>query len=285
MNKIIINADDLGINDRTNKIIKEYINYGMISSATIITNTSYFSDALKTVSEYNNISYGVHLCIDEYYSLTQSNVLLNYGIIDNDNKFKKNAIYNISKPNKLLIKAIYEELYEQVYMINKNNIILSHIDSHHHFHTTNLWILDIIKKIADEFNIKYIRRPFSNKMIIRQANKYNYGRDVLNITKTKDKYKSKSSKVKRGVLFINKYIKERLWLSKASKLFSTTDKFYSYDMLYNNYEILKPYIQNKTIELMCHPGHPDYKTESDHVKNMLLKNKMNYELITYRDII
>jgi predicted glycoside hydrolase/deacetylase ChbG (UPF0249 family) len=285
MNKIIINADDFGISDQANKAIKEYIHHGFISSTTIITNTSCVGEALKTASMYNNISYGVHLCIDEFKSLTQSEVLLKYGIIDNDNIFKKNAIYNISKPDNILIKAIYDELYEQVSMIYNNNIILSHIDSHHHFHTTNLWILDIIKIIADEFDIKYIRRPFSNMMIIRKINKNNYCRDTLKTMKTKDRYKSKSSKVKRGALFIKKYIKEKIWLSKASKLFSTTDKFYSYDMLYNNYDILKPYIQNKTIELMCHPGHPDYKTESDHVKKKLLKNIMKYKLMTYRDII
>ena len=76
MKKLIINADDFGYSKENNEAIKEGFKAGIITSASIMTNTDYFDDAINSIlPEIPTINIGIHLNIIEGKSLTNPSML------------------------------------------------------------------------------------------------------------------------------------------------------------------------------------------------------------------
>src|SRR5690606_30596408 len=115
--------------------IEKLIKTGAISSTTIMANGKSLPLVEKIVHDHPEISYGVHLCMDEFDSLTGSDTLYKFGLIDNDGKFIRGAIFEIKDYPEELKRAIIGELSAQIDMLLSMGIPISHIDSHHHFHT------------------------------------------------------------------------------------------------------------------------------------------------------
>ncbi len=275
MTKIIINADDLGLNSIVNSEIERFIQDGLITSATMLANGEALEDAIRIAKTYNDISFGVHLCLDEYNSLTKSEVLRKFGIIDDDNVFTRQGVYKIKKTTKELRGAIYDELNAQIEVFVNAGIEISHIDGHHHCHTRNLWILEILSDLAQKYNINIIRRPSSNRIILRNHEFAIQKLSNIKVENLRLKYKT-FLWVTARVLF------NSVWIRRVKKKFRTTDKFYSYYTFYHNISVLKPLIKNKTIELMCHPGHPDYEIETNLIKERVLDNFIRCKYVSYK---
>jgi predicted glycoside hydrolase/deacetylase ChbG (UPF0249 family) len=283
MTSVIINADDLGINQFVNKSIEEFIKSNIISSATILSVGLAIEDAIGIAKENPNITYGIHLCLDEFSALTHSEELLNHGIVDEFNKFTKDGIYKIRKPTTVLKNALYDELLAQIQFVLSYGIPISHIDSHHHFHTKKIWILDIISQVAKLSNINKIRLPMSNLLTIRKSKRL-YADVLPQKSVATSSLSTSKSKLFRAFGLLEKMIYEKIWTYKAKKTFITADAFYSYTVLNDSFTALQPYIKDKTVELMCHPGHIKYDYESELIKQMALDDKLNYRLINYNQI-
>lgn len=86
---IIINADDLGKNHIVNEAIREALSLGVISSSTIMANSSSWEEVHAIVDENPQASFGVHLNLTEGKALTASSVFHQMNIVDNDNCFTK----------------------------------------------------------------------------------------------------------------------------------------------------------------------------------------------------
>lgn len=284
MINIIINADDLGVSLYVNKYIEDFIQKGLISSTTILSVGEALDDAVRIAKEYKQASFGIHLCLDEFTSLTHSPVLKKYGIIDEQNNFTREGIYAIKKPTSELRQAVYEELETQVKTLINKGVQISHFDSHHHFHAKSLWILEIVSSLASTYQINKIRRPFSDLLKIRQSRK---SADT-NLHEIKINSAKKQSgilrKINRAIALFEKLRTEKLWMQSAQKSFTITDAFYSYYVLSDLYAVLKPAEKYKTIELMCHPGHPEYEYETKLIKNLALSKNLEYKLINYNQL-
>lgn len=86
---IIINADDLGKNHIVNEAIREALSLGVITSSTIMANSSSWEEVHAIVDENPQASFGVHLNLTEGKALTASSVFHKMNIVDNDNCFTK----------------------------------------------------------------------------------------------------------------------------------------------------------------------------------------------------
>ena len=73
--KYIINADDFGKSEDVNKAIIHCIEERVINSTTIMANGLALPSAATYARSNPQISYGVHLVIDEMESLTKSMIL------------------------------------------------------------------------------------------------------------------------------------------------------------------------------------------------------------------
>lgn len=280
MTKVIINADDLGISLSVNKEIEKAINDGIISSATIIVNGDAFDDAVRIALSYPQISFGIHLNLIEFKSLTFSKKFKSCGVVDANDVFIEKAIYKVKSFDKELKDAIYEEFREQIQKLLDNGIVPSHLDSHQHVHSY-FPLMNIIIKLSKEFNIKKIRRPIPMSIGLIMHNRQF---ETVKIESDKKRTNNKKSFLIRGIKLIINVLKEKYWVYNVKKIATVADSFYAYRILYYNYSYLKNRTNSKVIELMCHPGHPAYETETKLLNKKELNNHMYYTMINYYDI-
>lgn len=254
-NRIIINADDCGKSKEVDNAIEECILNKKLTSTTIMANMDDFDGAVKLYANYQNtISFGCHLVLTEGHPMTQSMLLLNEGyFVERDGLFFFNRDkFMQNKLSKPVQKEVFKELSAQVNKLLDYGIAISHLDSHHHIHTKTS-ILPVVAEISKVFNINKIRR-------IR-----NYLPMSLD------------------------YLKRKVWRMYLAYLNSdihTTQFFDSFNSFYE-YAVKKHFVKNnKTIELMIHPGHPKelYKKEIDILMNTDLNTQLGGYLINYNQL-
>ena len=95
MKRIIINADDFGINATVTHAIEDMISRGIVTSTTIMANGVCLNDVKEIYDKYPNVSYGIHLCIAEFDSITKSDVLYKYGLTNSEGVFFKQELWNL----------------------------------------------------------------------------------------------------------------------------------------------------------------------------------------------
>lgn len=248
MHRIIVNADDFGVNQAVNREIERMIVEGAISSTTIMANGACLEEACSFAKTHPTVSYGVHLCLSEFDSITKSPILQKYGVTDKNGRFIRMAIFHLSKFPAELLCAIKEELLAQIRMIESYYLPLSHCDSHHHVHT--IWGLqNVFDEVLREEGFTKIRIAW---------------------------HESTYNKLRHPI----RSIKRELIIRFYKKRFKTTDAFYSYAD-YMGVAIKDPH---REVELMCHPGHPKYTTEYESVQHKKALAGGGISLITYNDL-
>lgn len=233
MKKVIINADDFGINKVVTEEIERLIEKGAISSTTVMANGSCLEQARNFANLHPKVSYGVHLCLSEFGSITKSKSLQRAGLIDENGVFLHKAIFHSRNlKEKYVIEAIRNELNAQIEVLKSLGFNISHADSHHHVHTIYP-LREVFAEVLQNSGIKRLRLGANFQTL----------RDKAHIMKWQ----------KRTLL--NRYYR---------KFFITTDKFCSFSDFSNG---VCPIHDGETFELMCHPGHPGSKYQ-DEVRRM-----------------
>lgn len=85
--KCIINADDLGLSQGVNDAILDALSRGIITSSTILANTTLWDDVCEIARSFPSASFGVYLNLTQGLAITDSDVLRKYGIVDGNNCF------------------------------------------------------------------------------------------------------------------------------------------------------------------------------------------------------
>jgi predicted glycoside hydrolase/deacetylase ChbG (UPF0249 family) len=251
MKQVIINADDFGINESVTSEIERMIQVGLVSSTTVMANGSCLEEVRKFASQHPEISFGAHLCLSEFESVTKSEELCRAGLTDETGAFVHKAVFSIKNLNDEGVRhAIREELNAQIDIVGSLGFQISHADSHHHVHT-----------------IPCLREVFASVIKERHITRIRLGNDF------------RSLKMRRHVI---------LWLQRERlnkfyrSQFITTDAFYSYAEFFK-YGMQK---KEKVVELMCHPGHPgqQYRDEVKLLEEGFSKNNCELKLINYNDL-
>ena len=235
---------------------------------------------LTRLNSYNNISVGVHLVLDEFQSLSRSETFARYGITDNQGVFQRDRINNFKSFPKDLQLAVKDELQMQINVIRKWRRNISHADSHHHVHN-NPAVLEIIVDLCRENNIPSIRRPYALTPWQRLRTSKKTGVKSTGRL-TSDKKQAQKSLFKKVLYEMNAMARynDSLHLLKS---FKTTDHFFSV-ATFLDLNIQQRKSKPKTIELMCHPGHPSYSTETSILAEPHLWKEMEVLLINYSEV-
>jgi len=153
--KIIINADDLGLDRRTNDAIFRLIDKRRVTSATLLANLPGLEEEEVTcrLPEFPYCSFGVHLNISEGPPLAPQAAL--GPILNGQGCFSGNAIRQV-KITSALRGAVYNEYAAQIERLLSLGVKISHIDSHHHVHTTP-GLFPVLKRIQKRFGIRKVR--------------------------------------------------------------------------------------------------------------------------------
>ena len=162
MARIIVNADDFGLNKKTNLAIYDAIMSKLISNTTLLANMEGFDHAIELIKGSPNISSKIGLHIN----LTQGKPLTNE--IATNSKFCSNGyfhgrirdtpIFHLNRKDK---NHVIMEIGAQLKKIKEAGIAISHVDGHHHIHT-ELGIFLPIKKILKNEGIKSMRISRTN---------------------------------------------------------------------------------------------------------------------------
>lgn len=250
--RIIINADDCGISEDVNLKIEEYINKGLITSTTIMSNMPDTIGAQRLYHTYKEqVSFGIHMNLTEGKPMRKSQLLLDKGLLieeHNDVIFNENNKIDQHIYTKEIENELFLELSAQIDNVLSHGIQISHIDSHHHTHTRP-YMLRILPKLLKEYGIDKVRRM------------RNYMPSIKN------------------------RIPRNLWwylIRMQAKGVRTTDYFAGYEefiKLWRNGFIK----QGAIIELMTHPGGYSQNSEGLLMESNLIK-ETKAKFINYNSI-
>jgi hopanoid biosynthesis associated protein HpnK len=158
MTKLIVNADDFGINDNVNVSILESFKNGILRSASLLANGEAFESAVQIIKSNPKLDIGVHLTLTDGKPVLDSPKLVS--LVNERGKFHNHAIdlserYFLSQ---LSFNEIKKEFTAQIEKILDNGINISHIDSHQHVHILPQ-IFSITSELANHYKIEYVRLP------------------------------------------------------------------------------------------------------------------------------
>ncbi len=286
MVQVIINADDFGINPIVTSEIERMIELGIVTSTTIMANGSCLDEVKRFALLHPKASFGIHLCLSEFDSITKSETLQRYGIIDSNGQFIKFAIFNVKRFPDDLKKAIKQELIAQVDIIKSLNIPISHIDSHHHVHTI-YQLHDVFEEVMACYGFNKIRLGTKVEPI-RMVRQRFFNRSESSVPageKTDGPIKTHRNIVKRIGSLLSATVYRYLLNRRLHSLYKTTDAFFSYSSFLQRLHE-REVIKYKAVELMCHPGHPgrNYQDEMHMVEAKIIETGSIIELISYNEL-
>jgi predicted glycoside hydrolase/deacetylase ChbG (UPF0249 family) len=144
--QLVVNADDFGFTPDVNEGIVEAHLQGILTATTLMANGAAFDDAVRLARQTPTLDIGCHLVLvsgnspvtGKPYPLTVAQLI---GAI---------ATREI---------RVYDELAAQVQRIVDAGIQPTHLDTHKHTHLAPP-VLDAVARLAQEFGIRWVRRPF-----------------------------------------------------------------------------------------------------------------------------
>jgi predicted glycoside hydrolase/deacetylase ChbG (UPF0249 family) len=251
--RIIINADDFGMNPSVNEAVLDLLARNRISSVSMLANASSVEDAARRIPAGLNCSFGVHLNLTQFAPLTrvsERGPLAN--CLDEKGCFAGADIFRAAKITGPLREAMFKELCLQVERILSLGVEVSHFDSHHHIHTIP-GLFPVLKRVQKHFRIRKVRNTL---------NLYHPG--------------------SVGALHL---LKKAIWSFALRQYYRTvtTSGFASFAVFFDTAKT--NVLSHDSIELMVHPGHPEFEQEtrllySDWQEEILFAT----ELINYRDL-
>ena len=140
MKQLIVNADDFGFTTGVNQGIVRAHREGILTAATLMATGAAFDDAVRLAKETPSLDVGCHL------------------VLVGEPPFPP-TVAKLTQAVMLGRVRVYEELVKQVRKIQDAGLVPTHLDTHKHTHLLPQ-VLDAVTRIAEEFRIPWIRRPF-----------------------------------------------------------------------------------------------------------------------------
>src|SRR5579859_7903685 len=153
---LIVNADDFGLTEGTNRAVGEAFQHGIVTSASLLANGYAFDEAVEMAKGLPGLGIGVHLTLTEGPAVAPevSELLGVDGLLPLSNQpFVRAALRG-----RLPRKAIRREFAAQVSKIVQAGITPTHVDGHKYVHLLP-GIAVIAAEVACQFGIRFMRVP------------------------------------------------------------------------------------------------------------------------------
>jgi chitin disaccharide deacetylase len=145
--RLIFNADDFGFTRDVNEGIVEAHRNGVLTATTLMANGDAFEHAVVCARETPSLDVGIHLVLVQGQSVAAPGKRLPSSLQELARALLRREI------------QVYDEAVAQVRRVIAAGIQPSHIDTHKHTHLFPA-VLEAVAKIAKEFEIPWVRRPF-----------------------------------------------------------------------------------------------------------------------------
>jgi predicted glycoside hydrolase/deacetylase ChbG (UPF0249 family) len=249
--KIIINADDLGYSEDINDTTFSLMADRRVTSATILANAPSFQAIMRRIRDLKSCSFGVHLNLTEFESLTKPQIFYDSQVVNEHGVF--NGSMRKASPGFSLLKAVEEEWAAQITRVRDAGVPISHIDSHHHIHTMPSLFLPL----------KHTQRRFQIKKVRTTMNWY-------------------GTKIYTPAYSL--LAKKKLWDWALRNIYysKTTTYFTSFQSFLSNAHKDDRLARKGITEIMCHPGH-QWSCEETALLWSDWNRELSCELISYND--
>lgn len=281
--KIIINADDLGKNSIVNEAIAEALSSHIISSSTIMANSTTWEEVHRIVDDNPQASFGVHLNLTEGKALTDNDVFHKFNVVDENNCFTK-GIRKIKQPSKELLNAVYNEWDAQINkVLNVEKIDVSHFDGHHHIHG-DFAFRKILVSLCEKYGIYAVRNRYVSPAYgVRNIVNTLFG--TLSVMPCMLDFIQCMKFLGKPFVYMHSVMEMASWQREVKKIAHTPDFFDAYETTCVKLKNGIVYPDGSTIEMMCHPGHPNYMKEYEMIKaHTIDKYLSDYKLISYKEL-
>jgi hopanoid biosynthesis associated protein HpnK len=159
MKQLIINGDDFGVSPSVNQAIIQAHQQGILTSTSLMVTGSAFQEAVALAKQNPRLGVGLHLtlvCGRSQLSPKEIPHLVNQqGNFLND-PVQAGLRYQFHPQAR---QELRQEIHAQLQAFQATGLKLSHVDGHLHLHTHPV-ILGILKELAPEFAIPFIRLPY-----------------------------------------------------------------------------------------------------------------------------
>jgi chitin disaccharide deacetylase len=145
--QLIVNADDFGFNRDVNAGIIAAHRDGILTATTLMANGDGFEEAVELARATPSLDVGCHAVLVQGRSLLNPALPLPATLPQLARELLKGRI------------SAYEEIRAQAQKIVDSGIRPSHIDTHKHTHLMPP-VLRAVARVAREFGIRWVRRPF-----------------------------------------------------------------------------------------------------------------------------
>ncbi len=185
--KVVVNADDFGMEPNATYAILKALERGWISTTTIMTTTSAFEEACEIAHREKLLDrIGIHFNLTEGQPLTDKIKKCPRFYNEKGELFKSRKGYFFSREES---EAIYTELEAQLKRLHDFGIHPTHADSHHHVH--HYWGVGMIMAhFCKRNNIPALRLSFNFGKKFGWKRKsyskvFNTRLSIMNLAKTK----------------------------------------------------------------------------------------------------
>jgi len=219
MKRLIVNADDFGFTRDVNAGIVEAHRGGILTATTLMANGDAFDDAVAWARANPTLDVGCHVVLVQGRSVLDPARALPATMKDLIRALLRREI------------PLYEEVSAQVRKLMRAGIRPSHIDTHKHTHLLPP-VLEAVARVARDFEIKWVRRPFD------------FGIDAR-------------ARMMKAAVAVGMRVM-RPGFASALKGMRTTDHFAGFQMTgtldYRSLREILILLPEGLTELMCHPG-------------------------------
>jgi chitin disaccharide deacetylase len=144
--QLVVNADDFGFTPDVNEGIVEAHRHGILTATTLMANGGAFDDAIGWARRVPTLDIGCHLVL-----IGGASLLTGRPLPSTVPQLLAALVRREVRP--------YDELTAQVRKTLAAGIRPTHLDTHKHTHLAPP-VLDAVARIARDFGIRWVRRPF-----------------------------------------------------------------------------------------------------------------------------
>jgi chitin disaccharide deacetylase len=234
--KIIINADDLGYDAERDALAFSLMKEGKVTSATLMAIAPNFENAVEQARTFAGVSFGVHLTLTQFRLLSDNPIFRELGVTNSEGAVISDIRRAELRPMRAVQDAVFQECSLQIERVLDSGIRISHLDSHHHVHSS-LWFVPVLRRLQMRFNIGRCRSAARTYLFANGPRRPHIRSNIMHFLL-------------------------RFYCSvKTPDYFAGLDEGLRY--LLGQSECDKDVV----VELMCHPGNPRYEAETSLLKS------------------
>lgn len=176
--KLIINADDYGINTAVNDAIENLVLTGDLADVSVLANGWSYESAVAFLRSQPRISVGVHLNVVEGIPLSPSNRVEALMGIHGQFSNLRQIFWRWLRAPLAVVRGVETEWRAQIELMLRDGLTITHADSHQHVHAfPPFW--RILTRLCFEYGIPAVRFPRERNTIgVRRAAALALGRSA-----------------------------------------------------------------------------------------------------------